>query len=62
MLRRADDLLAVEFTMAAGEIENLSGLPNDWFSRDAAEVVRLKSPNQRTESIGEAAVIPFRKR
>ena len=60
-VRTKADLLAVEFAVAAGDIENLCGLPNGWFSRDAAEVVRLKPSAERTASSGEGAVIPFRK-
>lgn len=61
-VRTKADLLAVEFTIAAGDVENLCGLPNGWFSRDAAEVVRLKAPADRAAFGGEGSVIPFRKR
>lgn len=61
-VRTKADLLAVEFTITAGDVENLCGLPNGWFSRDAAEVVRLKAPADRAPSVGEGSVIPFRKR
>lgn len=61
-VRTKADLLAVEFTITAGDVENLCGLPNGWFSRDAAEVVRLKAPAGRAPSVGEGSVIPFRKR
>jgi len=61
-VRTKADLLAVEFTITAGDVENLCGLPNGWFSRDAAEVVRLKAPADRAPSVGKGSVIPFRKR
>lgn len=61
-VRTKADLLAVEFAITAGDVENLCGLPNGWFSRDAAEVVRLKAPADRAPSVGEGSVIPFRKR
>lgn len=61
-VRTKADLLAVEFTIAAGDVENLCGLPNGWFSRDAAEVVRLKTPTDRAPSVSDGSVIPFRKR
>lgn len=37
-----DDLLATEFTLSSGDIENLCNLPQGWFSRAPAEVVSLK--------------------
>lgn len=61
-VRTKADLLAVEFTIPAGDIENLCGLPNGWFSRDPAEVVKLKAPAERASSSGEGSVIPFRRR
>lgn len=61
-VRTKADLLAVEFTITAGDVENLCGLPNGWFSRDPAEVVRLKAPTERAPSFGRGSVIPFPKR
>ena len=41
--RTKADLLALEFTIPAGDVENLASLPHGWFSREqSAEVVRLK--------------------
>ena len=61
-VRTKADLLAVEFTVNAGDVENLSSLPNGWFSRDAAEVVRLKASAERPLENHEGSVIPFRRR
>ncbi|MBP2304766.1 helix-turn-helix domain-containing protein [Azospirillum melinis] len=60
-VRSKADLLAVEFTISAGDVENLCNLPPGWFSRDRAEVVQLtprfaERPVQSTES---GAVVPF---
>ena len=40
--RSKADLLATEFTMLPGDVENLCGLPAGWMTRESAEVVRLK--------------------
>lgn len=61
-VRSKGDLLALEFAIGGGDVENLCGLPNGWFFRDRAEVARLKT--SRTEGstlrgIGSAAVVPF---
>ena len=55
------DLLALEFTLSAGDIENLSGLPNGWFSRERAEVVRLKPANEPNDNRQptEGSILPF---
>lgn len=62
-VRSKSDLLALEFTIPAGDVENLTGLPPGWFMHEAATVVRLKpTPNETAarEEIGE--VISFRRR
>jgi Zn-dependent peptidase ImmA (M78 family)/transcriptional regulator with XRE-family HTH domain len=60
-VRTKEDLLAVEFAINASDLENLCGLPRDWFNRDPAEVVRLK-PTSRPPMIQDGAVVPFRRR
>lgn len=59
--RTKSDLLALEFTMSAGDIENLAGLPNGWFSRERADVVRLKPSETSSETRAEmgGSVLPF---
>lgn len=42
-VRSKADLLAAEFTIPAADVENLTGLPAGWFSRDPADIVQLKS-------------------
>jgi Zn-dependent peptidase ImmA (M78 family) len=61
--RRKADLLATEFTMMPGDIENLCNLPPGWLSRDSAEVVRLKEvPGVNGERRNkEGTVVPFPK-
>jgi hypothetical protein len=61
-VRTKPDLLAVEFTVPAGDIENLCGLPNGWFRQEAAEVVRLKTSSEGGSVVGDGEVIPFRRR
>lgn len=60
-VRGKADLLATEFTISASDLENLCSLPRGWFSREAAEVVSLKSrensPPQQSSVVGE--IIPF---
>ncbi|WP_439403429.1 ImmA/IrrE family metallo-endopeptidase [Bradyrhizobium sp. DASA03068] len=59
-VRTKADLLAVEFTMSAGDVENLASLPPGWFSAPAAEVVQLKAPPGRDAlSQGPGVVVPF---
>ena len=64
--RTKTDLLALEFTMSAGDIENLAGLPNGWFSRERADVVRLKPVDatalNRHEETGSILPFPFKSR
>jgi len=60
-VRSKSDLLATEFTVSAGDIESLCGLPRGWFDRDAAEVVSLKVREDSSYSAeaGAAEVIQF---
>jgi Zn-dependent peptidase ImmA (M78 family) len=48
-LRTKADLLAVEFTMKPGDVENLASLPAGWFSELTGEIVQLKRENVRAE-------------
>lgn len=41
-VRSKADLMAMEFTVSPGDVENLTGLPPGWFSRERATVLRLK--------------------
>jgi Zn-dependent peptidase ImmA (M78 family) len=62
-VRSKADLLALEFTIPAGDVENLTGLPPGWFAHEAATVVRLKPGSQQTSSRSEAGeVIAFPRR
>lgn len=60
-VRTKADLLAVEFTMSAGDVENLISLPPGWFSSRAADVVQLKQGMAHTVTHAEGAgiVVPF---
>jgi Zn-dependent peptidase ImmA (M78 family)/transcriptional regulator with XRE-family HTH domain len=49
-VRSKADLLATEFTISAPDVEQLCGLPSNWFDREAAEVVTLKRAAPETES------------
>ena len=60
-VRTKADLLAVEFTMSPGDIENLANLPPGWFSGKAAEIVQLK-PDAARGALpldGPGVVVPF---
>lgn len=62
-VRSKSDLLALEFTIPAGDVENLTGLPPGWFTHEAAKVVRLKTnPSQATDGAATGEVISFRRR
>jgi Zn-dependent peptidase ImmA (M78 family)/transcriptional regulator with XRE-family HTH domain len=59
-VRSKADLLATEFVVSKEDIENLAGLPRNWFDRDAAEVVSLKRPLlDRSGSANTGEVIHF---
>jgi Zn-dependent peptidase ImmA (M78 family) len=62
-VRTKADLLAVEFTMSSGDIENLVCLPPGWFSARTGEVVQLKRETQRLSARQEepGIIVPFRK-
>nr|WP_280110016.1 XRE family transcriptional regulator [Nitrospirillum amazonense] len=63
-IRRKADLLALEFTLPAGEIETLSNLPAGWFNRERAEIVQLNSQfseGKLSEKTQCGDVIPFRR-
>lgn len=59
--RTKADLLALEFAIPAGDVENLASLPHGWFSRERAEVVRLKPAQvlREADNGGEASILPF---
>lgn len=62
-VRSKSDLLALEFTIPAGDVENLTGLPPGWFAHEAATVVRLKTnPNQGPVGTETGEVLSFRRR
>lgn len=62
-VRSKSDLLALEFAIPAGDVENLAGLPPGWFTHQAATVVRLKvSSNGPSESFQDGNVLPFVRR
>lgn len=59
-VRSKSDLLALEFTIPAGDVENLTRLPPGWFTHEAATVVRLKpSPGQASAGAETGEVISF---
>jgi len=53
-VRSKGDLLALEFTIPAGDIENLCNLPAGWLAREKADVLKLKT----TESSGQGQIGP----
>ncbi|SHG40364.1 helix-turn-helix domain-containing protein [Bradyrhizobium erythrophlei] len=63
-LRTKADLLSVEFTMSAGDVENLTCLPPGWFSARTAEVVQLKQDSARIMPKSEfpGVVVPFNRK
>ncbi len=57
-VRSKGDLLGLEFTISAGDVENLTGLPNGWFNHEAADIVQLKSFNRpASEANGTAGEV-----
>ncbi len=57
-VRSKADLLGVEFTISAGDVENLTGLPNGWLTHEPADIVRLKpSTNSDGAAVGVSANI-----
>jgi Zn-dependent peptidase ImmA (M78 family) len=63
-VRTKADLLAVEFTMSPGDVENLTSLPPGWFSERTGEVVQLRRDAQRISSAHEVPgiVVPFNRK
>lgn len=60
-VRSKSDLLSVEFTMQAGDIENIASLPAGWFSKEG-EVIALKLKAGKGSDIQSADIIPFTRR
>lgn len=63
-VRTKEDLLNLEFTMTAEDVESLSNLPHGWLSRSSAEIVKLKEQNRsKLEPLLDTGnrVIPFPK-
>jgi hypothetical protein len=61
-LRTKADLLAVEFTMSPGDVENLANLPPGWFLSKPGEVIHLKQDKSRSVEVARGApgvVVPF---
>lgn len=50
-VRTRSDLLSVEFTMQAGDIENLAALPPGWFAARPGVVVQLKPELERSGGV-----------
>lgn len=57
-VRSKSDLLALEFAVSAGDVENLTGLPPGWFSHEPANVLRLK-PRDTLPRTQSGDVVPF---
>jgi len=57
-VRSKTDLLALEFAISAGDVENLASLPPGWFARDPAPVVTLKPRNGETR-VQAGGVVQF---
>lgn len=56
-VRTKADLLAVEFTMKPGDVENLASLPPGWFSELTGEVVQLRQDADRAATRREAPAV-----
>jgi Zn-dependent peptidase ImmA (M78 family)/transposase-like protein len=63
-VRTKADLLAVEFTMSPGDVENIANLPPGWFAQKSGEVVQLRSFGDREAPKPDTAatVLPFNRR
>jgi Zn-dependent peptidase ImmA (M78 family)/DNA-binding XRE family transcriptional regulator len=63
-LRAKADFLAVEFTIQAGDVENITNLPPGWFSKSTGQVVQLKidARDRPSFSSDTGIVVPFGKR
>ena len=62
--RTKADLLAVEFAMSQGDVENLANLPPGWFSQKPAEIVQLRqdAPRLSPQGTNPGVVLPFGRR
>ncbi len=61
--RTRGDLLSVEFTQQAGDIENITNLPPGWFSDKLGEIVTLRSKSSSTSKPFQyGQVVPFPKK
>lgn len=60
-VRTKEDLMSVEFTMSAGDVENLTGLPPGWFTSKPGEVIKLREDARRPHgsSQQEGVVVAF---
>jgi Zn-dependent peptidase ImmA (M78 family) len=60
-VRSKSDLLGVEYTMQAGDVENITNLPAGWFSKNTGQVVQLKAGAQEQPSsmLQSGTVLPF---
>ncbi|TPQ47666.1 DNA-binding protein [Prosthecomicrobium hirschii] len=60
-VRTKDDLLAVEFTMSPGDVENLAALPPGWFTSRPGEIIQLRQDIKRTSNSTQhqAVVVKF---
>ena len=63
-LRTKSDLLAVEFVISAGDVENLTNLPAGWFADKTGDVIQLKPEISRASlhSGSGGIVVPFSRR
>lgn len=61
-VRSKADLLALEFAISAGDVENLAALPPGWFTREPASVVVLKPRDGKARmQVGEVVQFPVAK-
>lgn len=51
-VRTKADLLSCEFAISAADIEQLTSLPNGWFSREPADIIRLDKLKSREPDRG----------
>ncbi|MDW9488220.1 ImmA/IrrE family metallo-endopeptidase [Sinorhizobium meliloti] len=59
-VRSKSDLLSVEFTMKAGDIENLTALPPGWFSKTGELIgLKLRDGTSDRNAVGASAILPF---
>ncbi|MGV4791804.1 ImmA/IrrE family metallo-endopeptidase [Rhizobium sp. F40D2] len=59
-VRSKSDLLSVEFTMKAGDIENLAALPPGWFSKTGELIsLKLRDSTSERQAGGSSTILPF---